>query len=130
MEEIRGSCYEAPLIKKADIFIVGVYYEGQPDLFAQRGTEILRCINDKGFLVIQTGMLENSFVTQLLFEQNSNHKYWPWYKEEFCLKKYFKYVCEHTIEAETMLVATNDLESFCNFEETASSFSLFEKISI
>ncbi|MGE5329311.1 MAG: hypothetical protein ACM3KR_07380 [Deltaproteobacteria bacterium] len=117
----RGTCYEAPLVEKADILIVGVYYEGQPDLFALRGNEICKCLGDDGFLIIQSGMLENPFVTQLLFEENSDHKFWPWYKEEFCVKKYFKYLSEQVMESETMLIATNDLENFRRFKEKVSS---------
>ena len=78
-----GSCYDMDLDKQADLFVVGIYYQGLPTLFAKRGSEIKKCIGDNGILIIQSGMIENNLVTDLLYDENTYLKYWCWYDEKY-----------------------------------------------
>jgi hypothetical protein len=107
-----GSCFDINLDVKADLFLVGVYYEGQPEVFSQMGDNIAKSLGSTGVVLIQSGMVENSFINQLLFETRTNHQLWPWYNEDFCIKKRFKYISQQIVEDEIILLGSNNLERF------------------
>ena len=107
-----GSCFDTPL-DQTDLLDVGVYYQAQPALIARRGKEMADCLGSDGVLLIQSGMLEDSFVTDLLtgcvYPENGG---WPWFDEQWHLNRYFRYVGRAEFAQETILYATNSRERY------------------
>lgn len=109
---IEGSCFDYDISTNVDLFSLGVYYEGQPDMFATKGEDISNCLNNGGVLIIQSGMLENTFINQLLFNIRTTNVYWPWYNKHYCVKNHFKYVSQQVVEDEIIIMASNNYEKF------------------
>lgn len=103
-----GPCEDLDLAHRVDLFVLGVYYEAQPDLVAARGEAIAAKLRGGGVLAAQSGKPENPFVTELLRDPDGPHRRWPWYDPATCLVSYFPYVTECTVEDETMLIACDD----------------------
>ena len=93
---------------EADLLVVGVYYEAQPDLLCRCGERIRTALTAGGVLAIQSGKPENPFVTELLADADTPHRSWPWYRAAFCLRVLFRHVEMHVVEDETMLLASMD----------------------
>lgn len=108
----QGSCYDYKITQKVDLLSLGIFYEGQPDIFNMMGKEMADAVGNTGALIIQSGMLENTFTHQLLFDVRTNHAYWPWYNKNFCVKNYFNYVAEVNVEDEIIVMATNNYDKF------------------
>jgi len=114
---IESSFYCGPSIDmkietSIDLLSVGIYYEAQPDFFLKKGKDIAAALGDSGVLIAQTGMIENPFITDLVYNLESYHRSWPWYSERVCLKSYFNNIAEVIVEEETIIVATNNLARF------------------
>jgi len=112
-----GSCFEMPLEDKVDLISVGVYYQAQPSLFEKRGNKLVRCLNPSGVLIAQSGMIEDRFITNILRNTVPQRNQWPWYKQSYCLNKYFRYVSEYILEQEIVLVATNNYKKYCQIRK-------------
>jgi hypothetical protein len=122
------SCFDIELKIRADLFVVGVYYQAQPDLFEKLGKLISECVGNSGVLLVQSGKPENPFITQLLYDTRSNHQFWPWYSQNFSLKKYFKYISEQILEDETMLIASNNFEKFYHILKVLAENSQLKRV--
>lgn len=109
---VNCHCINLDIPIKADLFILGVYYEAQLDFIKKNGHGIVKSLGNSGVLIIQSGKPENAFITQLLYGENSNQKYWPWFKDEYKIINYFKYISEFIVCDETMLICTNNFVKF------------------
>lgn len=127
---ILGSCFDFPLKNQFDLISIGVYFQAQPSLFLKRGYELAKCLNKTGVLIIQSGMLEDPFVTMLLSGPINNNYIWPWYKKGYHLNNYFSYIAEYVIQQETVLIATNNVDKFEQITKLFSTNNSFRKISI
>jgi hypothetical protein len=110
-ELVVGPCESFALRpREADLLVVGVYYEAQPDLVLRRGEAIRAALSTGGVLAIQSGKPESPFVTQLLADADTPHKGWPWYRPGFCVCALFRHLELLVVEDETMLLASNDAD--------------------
>ncbi|MBU4015924.1 class I SAM-dependent methyltransferase [Patescibacteria group bacterium] len=125
-----GSCFEFPLKNQVDLISIGVYFQTQPSLFEKRGHELVKCLDKSGVLIVQSGMLEDPFVTTLLSGSMTNNSIWPWYKKSYHLNNYFTYVSEYAIEQETVLITTNNLDKFQQITKLFIENNGFKKLSI
>ncbi|WP_433239910.1 methyltransferase domain-containing protein [Streptosporangium sp. CA-135522] len=128
-EAVLGSCLDAPL-PPADLLCVGVYYQAQPSLVAARGAELAAALGESGVAVFQSGMLEDPLVTRLLYGDAAEHSAWPWYDPAFRLQNYFRWIGRHVVEQETILIATNSLNSFRAVSRTLDRASGFRDLSL
>jgi hypothetical protein len=111
-----GSCFDAPLAD-ADLLSIGVYYQAQPALLARRGNEFASCLGDCGVLIVQSGMLEDPLITELLTSAPIEHAAWPWFDKKMQLRTYFRHVGHYVLEQETVLVATNSADKFVELSQ-------------
>jgi hypothetical protein len=123
----QGSCFDFPLKGPADLILVGVYYQAQPSLFAACGHELIQCLDTSGVVIIQSGMLEDTFTTQLLSGVVQSMS-WPWYQEGYHLSTYFHYIAEYIVEQETVLIATNDATKFQQVSAALAQDCEFQRI--
>jgi hypothetical protein len=103
-----GSCFELDISTPADLIVVGVFYQAQPDLLKLKGRAIGAALAGDGVLIIQSSKPESPFVTELLMDDPARHAAWPWYAREFSLREYFRHTAKVDVHDETMLIASND----------------------
>lgn len=116
---LAGSCFDIPLECGVDLLSVGIYYQAQPSLFDRRGAELAACVGETGLLIVQSGMLEDPFVTHLLAGPPCQNTHWPWYSPDYYLGNHFAYIAQYTLQEETILVATNNRSRFHEFNRWA-----------
>jgi hypothetical protein len=123
-----GSCFGVEISGRADLIIVGVFYQAQLDLVKCKGAAISAALADGGVLLIQSSKPENPFITSLLMDDPARHATWPWYEETFYLRKYFKKVIEANVNDETMLIATNDSDRLDRIIEILNRETIYTDI--
>ena len=105
---VHGECSALEPFTQADLIIVGIFYQAQPDLFRERGRSICEALSADGALIIQSGKAENRFITDLLTEYPTSDAAWPWYDNKFFIGKYIRYVAKADVHDETMVIASHD----------------------
>jgi SAM-dependent methyltransferase len=125
-----GSCFDMPPVEApVDLISIGVYYQAQPSLIEKRGQEFARSLGESGVLIIQTGMLEDPFITHILSSSQQSASAWPWYRQSYHLNNYFRYVAEYVIEQEIVLVATNSRDRFLHIATSLNTYGDLRKLS-
>jgi len=105
---VAGPCFALEIAPRADLIIVGVFYQAQPDLLKIRGRAIGAALAGHGVLIVQSGKPENPFITELLTEDPKRHGAWPWYDKGFCIRGYVRQLGKVDVHDETMLIASDD----------------------
>ncbi|MFZ0774215.1 MAG: class I SAM-dependent methyltransferase [Candidatus Sulfotelmatobacter sp.] len=107
-EFVAGSCFALEFSTRADLIIVGVFYQAQPELLKLKGRAMGACLSGHGVLVIQSSKPENQFITELLMDDPARHAGWPWYDKAFSIAQYFRHVAKLDVYDETMLIASDN----------------------
>ena len=105
---VAGSCHTVDFQTRADLFIIGVFYQAQPDLLKLRGASISAALAGNGVLVVQSSKPENLFITELLMDDPKLHARWPWYEKGFSIREWIRHVSKVDVQDETMLIASDD----------------------
>lgn len=105
---LAGPCYGMDFATPADLIIVGVFYQAQPDLLKCKGQAMAASLAGGGVLMVQSSKPENPFITELMLDDSERHAAWPWYEEGFSIRKHIPYAGRVDVADETMLIASDD----------------------
>lgn len=121
---VIGDAQKCELPENIDLLVVGIYYEAQYDFIVNRGADIKKAMTEDGFLMLQSGLPENTMFSDLLVTNEKDK--WPWQKNGLNLRNYFSCIAQINFNDEIVTVATDNRGDFVSLlqEVIAAGFSI------